>query len=242
VGRKRVKVGIMQPYFFPYIGYFQLAGHCDAFVLYDDVEYTKRGWITRNRLQDSGVIRTFSLSLRRDDDHKKIRERELAPDFDRHKLVRRIEEPYRRAPYFHEMSELLREAIIKPHVNLYDFLESTIAVVMARLSIKTTILRSSQVPHDLSLRGQDRVVALCAALGASTYVNPIGGTTIYSASEFLSKGIDLTFLRSNLSPYPQGIAKFEPAMSVIDMIAFCGFAQTAINTKNDYVILEADAF
>lgn len=234
----RVKVGIMQPYFFPYIGYFQLIAYCDVFILYDDVEYTKRGWITRNRIQDSGNVRTFSLSLRRDDDDKRIAERVLADDFDRLKLIRRLEAPYKRAPYFHEMSGLVGEAVRNPGNNLYEFLESAIALTMAGIKITTPILRSSLVLSNASLRGQERVLALCSEVGATTYVNPIGGTTLYSANDFKSRGFGLEFLRSNLTPYPQGSKVFEPAMSIIDVIACCGLVETADLSKNDFTILQ----
>jgi hypothetical protein len=111
---------------------------------------------------------------------------------------------------------------------------------MAALGITTPVLKSSQVLPATALRGQDRVIALCSALGATTYVNPIGGTTLYSSGDFLSNGMSLQFLHSNLSPYPQSSASFEAALSIIDVIAYCGRAQTTTMSKTDYVIVREE--
>src|SRR6476646_6270368 len=97
-----MKAAIMQPYFLPYIGYFQLINACDVFIVYDNIKYTKKGWINRNRFLRNGADVLFSLPLRKDSDFLDVRERTIAPDFDPEKVLAALREAYRRAPHFGE--------------------------------------------------------------------------------------------------------------------------------------------
>src|SRR4051794_5773539 len=157
----------MQPYFLPYIGYFQLIAAVDVFVVYDNVQYTKKGWVNRNRLLRAGQSATFSLPLRSDSDSLAIRERQLAPDFDGARLVRQFEGAYRRAPWFGETMTLVERVFGCPERNLFAFLESSIRATCEHIGIPTPIERSSAIAIDPDLRREQRVIAVCTQLGAT---------------------------------------------------------------------------
>src|SRR5262245_44846620 len=122
----------MQPYFLPYIGYFQLIEHCDVFVLYDDIEYTKRGWINRNRILDAGSPRTISLPLRSASDFLEIRDREIAPEFEPKKLLATMQQSYGRAPFWSDEQPLLETVLLFPSRNLFDFVHHSVSAVATR--------------------------------------------------------------------------------------------------------------
>jgi hypothetical protein len=191
----------MQPYFLPYIGYFQLLNYCDAFVLYDDIEYTKKGWITRNRIQFNGDIRLLSLNLKKDSDYLLIKDRSLAENFDRSKVIRTIEEVLRKTPHYEETIALLRSIITFGSDDLFSYLENSITLVCQQLGVTTKLVKSSDLDINPALRGQQRVLEICSQLNAAQYINPIGGMDLYDAETFKSHGLELAFIKSKLSPY-----------------------------------------
>lgn len=215
-----MKLAIMQPYFLPYIGYFQLMGAVDAFVIYDNIKYTKKGWINRNRLLRNGEPALFSLPLAKDSDHLDVRERRLSLSFDRPKLLNQLIEAYRHAPQFPSLRPSLERMVSYPDNHLFPYLLNAIEQVREQLALPTRLITSSDVPADHELRGQDRVLAICKALGATCYVNPTGGTDLYQQDAFARQGVELRFLRSTLPPYEQGKHPFVPALSIIDVLMF----------------------
>ena len=231
-----MRLGIMQPYFLPYIGYFQLLNYCDTFVLYDDIEYTKKGWITRNRMQSNGDIRLFSLNLKKDSDYLSIKQRSLAESFDRSKLLRSFEEVLRKAPFYKETISLLHPIVFCSSNDLFSYLENSISLVCQQLGVTTKVVKSSELDIDPELRGQQRVLEICNRLDAQQYINPIGGLDLYDIETFKSLGIDLQFIKSNLSPYSQGNFDFIPALSIIDHLAFCGVTDTVSALVKDFEI------
>ena len=226
----------MQPYFLPYIGYYQLLNYCDTFVVYDDIEYTKKGWINRNRFQLNGEARTFSLNLKSASDYLAIRERSLADNFDRSKLLRLVEAAYRKAPCFDELVDFLRPVVLFESNNLFSYLENSIQQVCLHLGITTKIVRSSELEIDTGIRGQERVLEICDVLGAEKYINPIGGLDLYDRQSFMDRGIDLKFIKSRLTPYSQGNFEFVPALSVVDQIAFVGTVGASGAVESDFDI------
>jgi hypothetical protein len=215
-----MKVAIMQAYFLPYIGYFQLIAAVDLFILYDNIKYTKKGWINRNRMLQNGKDVTFSLPLKSDSDYLDIRERELAANFDRDKLLNQIRGAYARAPYFPETFPLLGQIMRYEDNNLFRFLHYSIVRTCQHLGIGTDIRISSSVAIDHELKNQDKVLALCEEVGASTYVNAIGGMELYSKERFREKGIDLKFIKSRPFEYAQFGEAFVPWLSIIDVMMF----------------------
>lgn len=210
----------MQPYFLPYIGYFQLIAAVDLFVVYDNVKHTKKGWINRNRLLKDGAAATFTLPLRSGSDALDVRERELSAGFDRDRLLRRFEGAYRRAPQFAATFPLLERIVRHPDANLFGYLRHSLVETCRHLGLAAEIRVSSAVPADHSLKNQDRVLALCAATGAGVYVNAAGGTELYSKEAFRARGVDLQFLRSRPFEYPQFGAPFVPWLSIVDVLMF----------------------
>jgi len=228
-----MKAAIMQPYFFPYIGYLQLIAAVDLFIVYDNIKYTKKGWINRNRMLHSGEDVMFSLSLKKDSDYLDVRDRELASDFNGDKLLNQIKGAYRQAPYFAHTYPLVEQVVRYEDKNLFRFLHHSIVKTCEHLGITTEIRISSDIPIDHDLKSQDKVLALCGAVGAHTYVNAIGGMELYAKETFQQKGIDLKFIQSKPFRYAQFGDEFVPWLSIIDVMMFTPPAaiQTCITTN-----------
>ena len=215
-----MKAAIMQPYFCPYIGYFQLIAAVDKFVVYDNIKYTKKGWINRNRILQNGQDAMFSLPLKKDSDFLDVCKRELAADFNRDNLLGQFKGAYRRAPHFEQTLPLIELIVWYEDMNLFKFLHHSIVKTCEYLSITTEIKISSDIAIDHDLKGQDKVLALCEAVGASTYVNAIGGMELYSKETFRESGIELKFIKSKPFNYPQYGGAFVPWLSIIDVLMF----------------------
>ena len=166
-GHPAVRLAIMQPYFLPYIGYFQLMAAVDEFVVYDNIKYTKKGWINRNRMLRNGEAATFSLPLRADSDALDVRERVLSKDFDRRKLIAQFHGAYRRAPEFERVFPVVEAIIGHPDDDLFGFVHHAIATLAGHFGLGTRLTVSSAVPIDHALKGEEKVLALCAAAGAT---------------------------------------------------------------------------
>lgn len=214
----RPVVAIMQPYFLPYIGYFQLIAAADQFVVYDNIKYTKKGWINRNRMLSNGTDVMFSLPLKNASDHLDVVARELASG--PHRWLAQLKGAYRHAPQYAETMPLLEAIAACPETNLFRFLHHALLQCCAHLAIDTPIRVSSGVAIDHGLAAQDKVLALCQALGARSYLNPIGGTELYAHAAFAARGIDLHFLRARPLAYPQSGAPFIPWLSIVDVLMF----------------------
>lgn len=210
----------MQPYFLPYIGYFQLIAAVDLFIVYDNIKYTKKGWINRNRLLQNGRDVMFSLPLKSGSDSLDVCERELAADFNRDKLLNQLKGAYRRAPHFEQTFPLVEQIMRYEDTNLFRFLHHSIVNTCEHLGITTEIRISSEIAIDHGLTSQNKVLALCEAVGATTYINAIGGMELYSKEVFLEKGIELKFIRSLPFEYEQLGNEFVPWLSIIDVMMF----------------------
>jgi len=213
-----MNVAVMQPYFFPYIGYFQLMAAVDTFVVYDNVKYTKKGWINRNRILCNGKETLLSLPLRKGPDHLDIREREVAPTFEPRGMLRLLDTAYRGAPHFGSTFPLLERILLQEETNLFRFLHGSIREIAAHLDLRARILVSSEVDIDHGLRHKDRILAICTALEAGTYVNAAGGTALYAPADFREHGIELKFIKSLPLEYPQAGTPFIPWLSIIDVL------------------------
>ncbi len=215
-----MRLAIMQPYFMPYIGYFQLIAAVDLFIVYDNIKYTKKGWINRNRMLVNGRDEMFSLPLKSDSDSLNIDQRVVAANFDREKLLNKIVGAYRRAPFFAEVFPLVEEVVRNDQANLFGFLHQSIIKTCAHLGITTEIRVSSEIAIDHGLTNQEKVLALCQAVGAKTYVNANGGRELYSVETFQAKNVDLKFIQSKPFEYAQFGEAFVPWLSIIDVMMF----------------------
>ena len=210
----------MQPYFLPYIGYFQLISAVDQFVVYDQIQYTKKGWVNRNRYLRDGKSVTFSIPLTKASDYLDIRARDISPIFDPAKMLAQIKGAYMRAPERDAVLDMLEPILTHKDPNLFGFILNSLQECCKFLGIDTPLVISSTVETDPTLTGQDRVIGLCKDVGTASYINAIGGTNLYSAQAFEAESMELRFLRPELVPYDQGSQSFEPGLSILDVMMF----------------------
>ena len=210
----------MQPYFLPYIGYWQLLAAVDQFVIYDNIQYTKKGWINRNRFLRNGTDAFFTVPLKKGSDYLTIAERTIADDFDPDKMLEQLAAAYRKAPSFVAVLPVLETIVRYGQRNLFDYLHHGITVTAGYLEIYTPLVVSSTVAIDHSLKAERKVLALCTALGATRYVNFAGGRALYAAPAFAQQGLDLRFIQSRPIEYRQYAAPFVPSLSILDVMMF----------------------
>ena len=211
-------LGIMQPYFMPYIGYWQLMAAVDTYVVYDDVNYIKGGWVSRNNILLNGQKHMFTITLNGASPNKLFNEITIKDDFK--KFSRVIESAYRKAPYYAEVTALLDKIYNYEDKSLGAFMMNSFQVVLDYLEIDTKLVLSSTIEKDNDLRGKEKVKHICQLLGADTYYNAIGGQELYNKNDFKADGIDLHFVKTELSPYPQLKNEFVPGLSMIDVLMF----------------------
>lgn len=217
-----MKIAIMQPYLFPYIGYFQLIACVDKFVIYDSIEYTKKGWINRNQILMNGAATYFTVPLKKDSDYLSIIEREIAVSRtkDIAKILNKIEAAYRKAPFFREVIPILKVILSNPENNLFGYIKGSIEALLKYLEIHTEIVVASDIQINHSLKSQDKVLAICNALNADNYINPIGGASLYSKEVFSENNIELSFIQTEGIDYDQFDNEHVPWLSIIDVMMF----------------------
>jgi predicted HNH restriction endonuclease len=175
-------IAVMQPYLFPYIGYFQLINAVDKFVIYDDVNYIKKGWINRNNIIINKQKALFTISLAGASQNKLINEIDISDNFE--KLLKTIQFSYSKAPYFRQTYEILNKIVSFENRNLSLFITNSLETILDYLNIDTEILLSSNLNKDSGLKGQVKIMSICKELNAETYVNPIGGIDLYDKEYF----------------------------------------------------------
>ena len=215
-----MKLAIMQPYFLPYIGYWQLMGAVDEFIVYDNIQYIKEGWV--NRILVNGEWDYVTIPLKRDSPYLNIRDRLLARSWadERITLLNRITAAYGKAPYFEAVLPSVKEILFYEEDNLFEFLLHSLYIIKEYLEIHTPFVISSMVDINHWLKSDKKVLAICTARGADTYYNPIGGVNLYDKREFQAAGIDLHFLRARSFHYKQFDNAFVPSLSILDVMMF----------------------
>lgn len=232
-----MQLTIMQPYFFPYLGYWQMLNAADKFLIYDDVNYIKGGWINRNNLLSDGTRHLFTLGLSGASPFKKINEIQINPSPEnRNKVLGFIRNAYLKAPYFKTVFPLIEEIVSFPENDLTLYLKNQFHRIFDVLGIRTEIRLSSEVKKDDTLKAQDRVLDICRRLEASEYINAIGGMALYSKEEFARDGITLKFIRMKEITYPQFKNDFVPNLSIIDVMMF-NPPETVNKMLNEYELL-----
>lgn len=211
-----MKVAIMQPYFFPYIGYFQLIHSVDAFVIYDDVNYIKGGWINRNYILSQSIRKIITLRLIGASQNKLINEIEICEN--QKKSYKTIQQNYSKTKNYSDTMGVIDNVYKKTDNNLARYLDFAIKEVCNYLELKAIWLTSSQIKKDNSLKGQEKVLEICRILGATQYINLPGGRHLYKPEYFAHHGIQLSFLQPNITPYNQDTSKFERNLSIIDVM------------------------
>lgn len=216
------KIAIMQPYFLPYIGYWQLIHAVDIFVVYDNIQYTKKGWINRNRFLQNGKPEIFSIPLVKDSSFKNVDERNISPSFEKKHLLAQFSNAYSKAPFYKQNFEIIENIVNYDNENLFEYIYNSILEIKTYFGIKTPIVKSSNIDIDHSLKSQDKVIAICKALNAGIYINAIGGQGLYNKGDFDSQGIKLNFIKTKNINYSQLIPTFVENLSILDVMMFNG--------------------
>jgi len=219
-----VKLAIMQPYFFPYIGYWQLISAVDTFVIYDDVNYIKQGYVNRNSLLINKVKAFYTLELNGASSFKLIKEIQVGRNIP--KLIKMLEQNYKKAPYFMDVFPVVSDIINFPENNLGKYLGNSIFKISSLLDLKPKFIYSSDIEKNNTLKGKDKVLAICKTLKATKYLNAIGGQELYCKDEFMTNGIELNFIKTLDICYPQSSQSFVPNLSIIDVLMHCGKEKT----------------
>jgi hypothetical protein len=218
-----MKIAIMQPYLFPYIGYFQMIHSVNQFVLYDDVNFVKKGWINRNRILVNGSDYLFTLPLYKVSQNNLICEsiihRETFLEWKK-KFLQTIEFNYIKAPYYFEINNLLIQFFNKDYESISELAIDSVILIADYLKIDTKFLVASQRYQNRGLERQKRLIDICKLENTKHYINAIGGQELYNPAEFALEGIKLDFIKSKPIIYKQFQNEFIPWLSIIDVLMF----------------------
>lgn len=222
-------LGVMQPYLFPYLGYYQLVYHCDKFVFYDDVNYIKGGHINRNNILTANGIQRFTLPVRNASPNTLIKD--LSFESGAKKILRSIEQSYRRSPYFSEIYPVLVEVFESEYRSVPEVTSNSIIRVFEYLELEKEFTFSSQITYARDSNAKEKLWSLCKYFDIYQYCNSEGGKTLYDKTEFSRRGIELSFLRKQPVSYSQGGrgTDFFDDLSMIDVLMW--------NSKDDVIKL-----
>ena len=217
-----MKVAIMQPYIFPYLGYFQLIKSVDKFIFYDDVNFIKKGWINRNKILINGKESIITFPLIKASQNKLINEIDLfLNNKDKKKIIAKLEMAYKKAPYFDSTINLVKEIINADLSNIAKYSANSITKISDFLEIDVSFDFSSiQSPESKGMDKADRLIHICKKNNSNQYINSIGGQTLYSKEYFNANGVNLSFIENYIEPYLQFGEEFVPNLSIIDIIMF----------------------
>ena len=208
-----------QPYFLPYISYWQLIHAADLFLVGDDYAYIKRGWINRNRILVNGAPEYFGIEVQKASSFRLCTELHRA-DIDRRKKMNKIYEAYHNAPCYEAGRDLIDRILSCEETVLSEFLLFSIREICAYLGITTPIMKTSEIEGNSLLRRENRIFDFCEKLGADIYANPIGGMERYSFEDFRQHGISLRFIQTDDIAYRQYGGTFVDRLSILDVIMF----------------------
>lgn len=214
-----MKLAVMQPYLFPYIGYFQLIYASDLFLIYDDVAYIKQGYINRNSILSTNGATRFTVPVPGASSNKLISE--LAFSGGVAKVLKTIEQSYSKAPYFEDVFPIIRGTLELEDRSIASVCRKSFEDIFFYLGIEKQFKKTSELEYDRSASARERLIALCQQFGADCYINAPGGRKLYAKPDFDEKGIDLKFLDSFPVEYSQGGAEFVPNLSIIDALMQC---------------------
>lgn len=211
-------VAIMQPYLFPYIGYWQLINAVDTFVIFDDVNFIKKGYINRNSILVGGKSQQITLELIGASQNKLINEIKVGNNSQ--KLLKTIEMSYKKAPYFDNVFSIIEDILNQEESNLAKFIGYSLQKISNYLEIDTKFIYSSSIEKDNSLKAQNKILDICKKLDATDYINAIGGKELYDKDKFEKQNIKLNFLEPEIQKYMQLESEFISYLSIIDIIMF----------------------
>ena len=214
------KIAVMQPYLFPYLGYFQLMQAVDKFIFYDDVHFINRGWINRNRILVNREPMRFTVPLQSASQNKLIREVQLAnPEQWKKKFLKTLEHAYKHAPYYSRTVQIVHCVLDSTAESILQWILSSIELLCREFSITCERSLSSSYKNQ-ELSGAARLIDLVKLESGDHYINASGGAALYSKEEFRLAGIELSFLEPELNEYDQQIGSFIPGLSILDVLMF----------------------
>ena len=214
-----MRIALMQPYFFPYIGYYQLAHSVDEFIFYDDAAYIKQGYINRNRILLNSEPHTFSLAIHNASSFRPINEHHYLNNFG--KLKKQLHAAYSKAPFFQEAMNLVVQILDDEDTSVSLKNALTLTKVFDYLELERTFTFSSSIKIEKEIRGQDRVIEICKKKSSASYINSSGGKALYSTADFTANGIELRFIETGNIRYDQKKPDFAPNLSMIDVLMWC---------------------
>ncbi|GAB2530988.1 WbqC family protein [Rufibacter soli] len=232
-------IAIMQPYFLPYLGYFQLIKSVDKFIFYDDVNYIKQGWINRNNILINNKASLFTVPLDSPSSFNLIKDTKL--NFKIYpiwviKFLKTIEQNYKKAPFYIEVSRLLTVIFGSDSKTIANLNVYSVILISKYLGLDTRFVESSCVYNNSYLKGQERIINICKQEGAKHYVNPIGGVNLYSKTDFLFNGIELSFIKTEFQLYKQFYEEgFVPGLSILDVLMF-NSKEVVREMLDDYIL------
>lgn len=212
-----MKIAIMQPYLFPYIGYFQLIHSVDKFVFYDDVAYIKQGWVNRNCLCVGGERRYFTLPVTGVRTNTLISEVNVVPGSGR-KVLRSIKEHYRKAPYFDSFFPVVEKILGMDATGISAINCASVVSCMEYIGLNRPVVLSSETyPESRGIGRVERLFSILKREGASVYVNAPGGRELYDPVDFKKSGFDLYFIEPSFMEYSRP-SPFLGGLSIIDVL------------------------
>ena len=234
-----MKIGIMQPYFFPYIGYFQLINMVDKYVVFDTAYFANNKWGFRNRILINGAPGFFRVSTLKASQNKRFNEIIVSGDIEaKKKNIHALECAYKKAPHFPEVMPVLEQFLLADYDNLSEYNVASNRLICDFLGIKTEILLFSELGCDKDLKRQYKIFDVCRVLGGNEYITAIGGTELYDFEEFRENGVELAFLKPDDIVYPQFGGEFVPNLSIIDVMMFNSVPEIQ-DMLNRYTLLKA---
>lgn len=226
-----MKLAIMQPYIFPYLGYYQLVNAVDTFVFFDDVNFINKGWINRNQLLHQNQPLKFTIPLIGASQNKMINEIELS-EFSKWRVsfLKSVEYNYKKAPYFSFVFNWLNEFFFaKNYLFINELASESIKAVSGLLKVSTEFKNSGslQYKNEYMLNGEQKIISICKLLEADTYINPKNGINLYNSLNFAAEQVQLNFIKMDEIRYDQfNKEQFVPNLSIIDVLMFNSVEET----------------
>ena len=218
-GGTRVKIGIMQPYWFPYLGYFQHCVSVDKFVFLTDANYKKKGWINRNRIIVDSREHMITVPLQKASQNNKIFEQKVLQGHGWKKsILATLRHSYHKAPFYSAAISVVEQALMSPAISISDYAIESIAAVFEYIQGRAPVFETSDKYNNADLIGENRIIDICLRAGADDYCNPISGCKLYDPASFRGRGLSLFFLEPGLKRYPQLSKKYIPSLSIIDAL------------------------
>lgn len=235
-----MKLAIMQPYFFPYIGYFQLIHSVDKFVIYNDTQFVKRGWYNRNRIFLNGKYHYFTVPCKRSSQKTLISDIKLSGELYliwKDKFLKTLHFLYKKQEQFNDSLSLIESILEKNYDSLSDLNYQCIKKISEYLDINTILVKDSFRYNNRDLKGEKRILDICRIENITTYINLIGGLELYSFADFKKDGVDLQFIKTIKHEYPQGLGnEFISHLSIIDLL-MCNPKDVVIDILNKYILI-----